>query len=421
MGFNSQDQLIQAITAGQYYRTDWAKTNTGGSVGVAGAVYDTSMWTGFPPQRIHGNILMNSNFDAGTSYWTGAGAGGWAWGVAGTVIHTAGTAGSLSQTPIIPLVSGQMYTIQVTTASIGGVGGVQIGIGGSLTSAITTNVTDSLYYVTNFNGGTDIEIRPASTCTVTVDNLYVIPGSGLAPQFVPYTDLNTQGGMWSGGLQTGRSKHLINMSAQTGVATGALSNWILVDMLGVYPFIDLAALSTSRLLNNSKTLPRYTDGKGVRAFISSSYATLSATAHNIAISYTNSSGVSGRTMPAAVAGTSANLLSRITHSGPAASNYGPFLPLAQGDEGIRSVESIQLSANVAAGKYNLVLCKPIAAIPITTLYLLSERDLLNQIPSLPVIESATTVSGACLSWLCVAGGAIVAGATFYGSCDFVWN
>ncbi len=122
-----------------------------------------------------------------------------------------------------------------------------------------------------------------------------------------------------------------------------------------------------------------------------------------------------------MAGTISCGLSRISHTGAAANNYGPFLPLAQGDEGISSVESFQVSAAISTGKYNLVLCKPLASIPITTLYLLSERDLLNQIPSLPMVESGLSTSGAALAWLIVAGGAIVAGATFWGTADFVWN
>ena len=47
---------------------------------------------------------------------------------------------------------------------------------------------------------------------------------------------------------------------------------------------------------------------------------------------------------------------------------------------------------------------------------MTERDLLNQLPSLPKIDD-----GACLVWLYMAGGATAASTSFYGHTEEVWG
>ena len=55
-------------------------------------------------------------------------------------------------------------------------------------------------------------------------------------------------------------------------------------------------------------------------------------------------------------------------------------------------------------------------IPITTASVYAERDLLNQLPSLPKIED-----GACLTWLLFTGGALAAFSNIYGKVTSVWG
>jgi len=47
---------------------------------------------------------------------------------------------------------------------------------------------------------------------------------------------------------------------------------------------------------------------------------------------------------------------------------------------------------------------------------MTEKDLLNQIPSLPRV-----MDGACLTWLWGAGNATAAATTFAGGAEFVWG
>lgn len=220
-------------------------------------------------------------------------------------------------------------------------------------------------------------------------------------------------GMRHGGDVTPDTKHVLNGSAITAVATGVPAQLMLVDMQGYYPGINMN-VATSQTLVGTPSL-RYTNGEGVRAYMVIT-ATAGATAHNLSMSYTDQSGNTGNTLPVTVSCTASAITPHITHSGTAANNYGPFLPLANGDTGIRSVQSVQLSAASGAGTAALVLAKPLLTIPLTQASVASERDFLNQIPSLPQIPD-----GACLTWLYFAGAATAASTNIYGSLELGWS
>lgn len=210
-----------------------------------------------------------------------------------------------------------------------------------------------------------------------------------------------------GAAVTPDTKHLLNAMAVTpGVVPGVL---MLVDMQGYYPGISLN-VATAQTLTGTPTL-RYANGAGVKAYFVVTTAS-GATAHNIAMSYTDQSGNAGNTMPVTVSCTASAITSHITHSGTAASNYGPFLPLAAGDSGIRSVQTVTISAASGSGAGALVLARPLLTLPLTTSGLAVERDLVNQVPSLPQIQD-----DACLVWLYFAGGTTAANTNFYGTLE----
>lgn len=214
-----------------------------------------------------------------------------------------------------------------------------------------------------------------------------------------------------GAAVTPDTKHLLNAMAVTpGVVPGVL---MLVDMQGYYPGISLNS-ATAQTLVGTPTL-RYANGAGVRAYFVVTSAS-GATAHNIAMSYTDQAGNAGNTLPVTVACTASAITSHITHSGTAANNYGPFLPLAAGDSGIRSVQTVTISAASGSGAGALVLARPLLTLPLTTTGLAVERDLVNQIPSLPQIQD-----DACLTWLYFAGGTTAANTNFYGTLEAAWG
>lgn len=221
-------------------------------------------------------------------------------------------------------------------------------------------------------------------------------------------------GIYHGGNVSTDIKNIINAGAVSAVATAVPGTLMLVDMCLYYPGISMNS-AVAQTLVNTNTLTRYTTGEGLRAYLVIT-ATSGATAHNVALSYTDQGNTAGNTLPVTVACTASAIVPHITHSGTAANNYGPFLPLASGDTGIRSVQTITMSAASGSGTAALVLCKPLLTLPITTLGVYAERDLLNQLPSLPKIQD-----GACLTWLYFPGAATAANTNIFGHIQSVWG
>jgi hypothetical protein len=237
--------------------------------------------------------------------------------------------------------------------------------------------------------------------------------SGTALNFQPLTD-SSQGAWWHGGNVSPDTKHLLNLEMVSAVATAVPSWMLLVDLLGYYPGINMNSATAQTLVNGS-SISRYTNGQGVMAFLEMT-ATSGATAHNIAMSYTNQGGTPGRALGATTACTPSAIVPHLTHSGTAAGNFGPFLPLQSGDFGIRSVQSVTMSAASGAGTAALVLAKPLGKMPLTTVSVAGGRDFLFNMPSLPKIED-----GACLAALIFTGGALAANSNIYGMADIAWG
>lgn len=219
-------------------------------------------------------------------------------------------------------------------------------------------------------------------------------------------------GLPHGGNVSPDTKHILNVSALTGVATGVPAQLMLVDLQGYWPGITNNSLS-AQTLTGTPTL-RYTNGAGCRLFFVQT-AAAGATAQNIALSYSNTTPTSGRSLPVTVAMTASAIVQHIAHSGTAANNYGPFLPLQSGDTGVSNVASVTFSAaNTGTGA--LCLARPLLTLPLTTVSVSAERDLLNQLPSLPRV-----MDGACLVWMYFAGAATGAATNLYGAVELGWG
>lgn len=220
-------------------------------------------------------------------------------------------------------------------------------------------------------------------------------------------------GINNGGNVSTDTKHILNAMAVTAVGTGVPGVLMLVDLQGYWPGISVNS-GTAQTLTGTPTV-RYTNGAGCRLFFVVTTAT-GATAHNIAVSYTDQAGNTGNTLPVTVACTASAIVGHINHSGTAANNYGPFLPLASGDTGVQNVASVTFSAASGSGAGALCLARPLLTLPLTTASVAVERDLVNQLPSMPRV-----VDGACLTWLYFAGAATAASTNFYGAVEFAWG
>ena len=217
-------------------------------------------------------------------------------------------------------------------------------------------------------------------------------------------------GIPHGGNVSTNIKHLLNMNAWSTAATGVPGTLMLVDLQGYWPGISNNTTSAQTLVGTPSL--RYANGAGCRLYWVQT-AVAGATAQNIALSYTDQGSTAGKTLPVTVAMTASGIAGHISHAGVAANNYGPFLPLASGDTGVQNVASVTFSAaNTGTGA--LCLARPLAQITLSVVGLMTEKDLLNQIPSLPQVKD-----GACLVWLYGAGAATAASTTFAGGLEFV--
>lgn len=425
-GFSGSDDLINEITTnGKKWRTTINKVTGITTAYTAGRAYDLSILPGSPDRMSSGEHLINSFAPTNLFNWTANGTGFAA--TANVFAKTAGTATTLTaDSQYINIVAGRFYRVQFTVSAwtssnvfftLGGVTGTNRAATGTFVEIITAANTNGFVLNASVNTG-----------VWSVSNISVVEwgtSSGtITPMFQPAT-ATTCPALYHGGAVSTDLKSLLNAGLMTTAATG-VGQFFLVDILGSYPYLD-ANSSSAQTCYNTNTLPRYTTGAGVRAFMVSggtgyvistaAPTTVGATPHNVAMTYTNSAGTGSRQMPVTVACTISAIQGHITHSGIAASNYFP-LPLAATDAGVRSIQTVQLSAGsgTAATYYHMILYKELAMIPVPAANVYYERDFVNMIPSLENV-----VDGAVLGLIYVAGGATVASTTFLGHVEVAWG
>jgi hypothetical protein len=368
MAIQSQDQLINAFTAGNAYRSDWNKTSLGVTAQVAGQWYDLG--------KGGGNPALDAIVGAGTNLT-------WQQVTDTTTVTaaTAATSGSITTTTFTDTTHGSgLFTVGMALTGTGVAAGTYITALGTGTGAN--------------NGGT-YTINISQTVTSQT-----ITGTATA-NFIQH-----------GGNVSTSVKNIINASAYTAAVTTAPCVLQLVDILAVIPVTSVTTLTAQTILG-TQTLPRYADGKGVRAYLVPSVV-MGAGTPTFQMSYTDSGSVS-RTISSAPSLPVLNTtgpVGSILHTGTAAGKFGPFLPTMN----ILSIQNITLSATMTSGTFVIVLCKPLLTLPITTLGVAAERDLVNQLPSMPRVYD-----GACLNWLMYAGAATPINSSIYGHLDFAWG
>jgi len=108
------------------------------------------------------------------------------------------------------------------------------------------------------------------------------------------------------------------------------------------------------------------------------YTIVGATGTTATVSYTNQAGTSGRTSKAVVFG----------GTGRREATRHIRVPLADGDTGVRSVESVTLAATTGtAGDFGVVIAREITMGTVSVAGVGSMTDLLTQLPSLPEIKT----------------------------------
>lgn len=207
-----------------------------------------------------------------------------------------------------------------------------------------------------------------------------IPFAGVAPTTAAICDNTTAGAM--GQLNSSSNQRIIGIS--TGCNLGC--SYILCDRLSHQGGLD-GTVTTAQTTNlPTAALTRYTNGVGVMAAVEV-YTAAGASAVTMTASYTNQAGTSGQTTIATDFGTSAySSLSRFN-----------ILPYQEGDSGVKSVESLTLSATTGtAGNFGITLFKPLLILGNYSqgTYSYHQDALLNFSGYMPIIQN-----GACLFWL----------------------
>ncbi len=220
------------------------------------------------------------------------------------------------------------------------------------------------------------------------------------------------------------TKHVLSMGA--GVVAAAGAPWFIlpIDLVG-YAKLTTTNVSTTGtktitmtpISNTAANVDRYPNGEGLRMFIAS-YAAMGANAPTMQVTYTNSAGTTGKVTTAGCVSTASATSGTILNSGNAANKYGPFLPLAAGDTGVKDIESVIWGGTAhASGSVFVGLCKPLCMpIPVPATGLYNMVDFVNTLPSMPRLKN-----GANVTFLVFGTGATTAAATVYANFDYGWG
>lgn len=373
-GFASMDDLITEMTTnGKFRRTDWNKLTHAVGTQAAGIWYALFHSTGNPAAGVLGATGTNLAWHPCTDRSTGAILHG---GDVSTdtkhILNASAFSAAATSMPAIFMLVDLLGWYPVTTVTTTG------------DQALINSVTFTA------NAGTDLLTYAGWDIQ-----------SYTAVQFTSTTTLPA-------GLSTSTTYYLRRASSTTATVHTSLAN---VDSNTPVDITDTGT-GTHTL---TMTLGRYEDGKGVQCFVTPSVV-LGAGTPNIQITYVDTGDASSVTPTTLPISNASAPVGQIEYSGTAAGKFGPFVPLAAGDQGMKRATQFNYSATHTSGTTNLVLCRPLLTLPMTTIGVACERDLLNQVPSLPRVYD-----GACLAWLMYAGAATPVSSGFYGHLDFVWG
>lgn len=225
------------------------------------------------------------------------------------------------------------------------------------------------------------------------------------------TTLDGTKGIWHGGDVSPAQKVLHEVLLQTTTAAAVPSTFTLCDYLLFYPQIDMDSVDL-QTMDNTITLPRYTNGDGVRMFLVAQYPYIGGV--YFTVTYTNSDGVTGRSTGLVRANTVGSISSFVHSATNTANSFGAFLPLQSGDRGVRAVESIQFSAP-CGGLGAIVLVYPLTTEYLREITAPAEFSLYKD-----ALEMNQVYDGAYLNFICLPNGSL-AGAPIFGTLKTLWN
>lgn len=212
----------------------------------------------------------------------------------------------------------------------------------------------------------------------------------------------------------GKHRYISRVMLDRSVASTVNTRFTLLDYVMFYPLID-GDDTEIQVLDNTNSLPRYADGKGIRIM---PVCTTPMTGNgDLTITYTNQDGVAGRVSTCQLVGTFTVTGVCITAGVGTGANTAltPFFPLQGNDTGVRSIQQVQLTSAVG-GFFCLALVKPLLELTSPDLQTASELVLPFQRGG----NAPKLYEGAYLNFI---ANPVTASAPvpFFGSIETVWN
>jgi hypothetical protein len=239
-----------------------------------------------------------------------------------------------------------------------------------------------------------------------------------APQYYASTPLkatvlsySSDKGIYHGSDVSPATKYLKLTTCGTATSTATPLPMILLDYLMFYPFCD-DGTTDEQFMDNTNALTRYTDGEGVQVMAISQGARTGG--QYFYFTYTNQDGVGGRISKTVRENSATANGSTVTTNLAFPGACGAFIPLQDGDTGVRSIESVKM-LDVDVGLFALVLVKPLAYTCIREITAPNETNYFTQKMVLPEIKP-----DAYLNWLVQPVGSI-SGAAIRGDLQVIWN
>ena len=231
----------------------------------------------------------------------------------------------------------------------------------------------------------------------------------------------SEGAIAIGDQTSPATKHILTLGASVVAAAGAPWFVLPIDLVGYAKLTTTNVTTTGTktitmtpISNTAANVDRYANGEGLRLFIGA-YSAMGANAPTMQVTYTNSAGTNGKVTTSGCVSTASATSGTILNSGNAANKYGPFLPLAAGDTGVKDIESVIWGGTAhASGSVFVGLCKPLCMpIPVPATGLYNIMDFVNTVPSMPRLKN-----GANITFLVFGTGATTAAATVYANFDY---
>ena len=379
-GFTSLDDLISEMTVnGKFNRSDWNKLTHAVGAQAAGTWYALPHATGNPAAMTLGAVGTNLAFHNANDRLTGSMRhGGDVAPDIKSILNASAFSAAATSMPAILMLVDMLGWYPVTTTTTTG--------NQALVNSKTFTATAAAPSVLTIAAGWDIQ------------------------QGTPLR-LTNSGGALPTGLSTNTTYYWNRTGATTGNFATSLAN---LDAATYVATSDTGTGTHTATVYLGDRAPSH--GAGVQAFLTPSVA-LGAGTPNIQLTYTNQAGVGSRATPTTLPISNATApIGQIEYSGTGAGKFGPFVPLQGSDSGIQKVDQFSYNVTHTSGTTNIVLARPLLTLPMTTIGVAAERDLLNQMPSLPRV-----FDGACLTWLMYAGAATPVASAFYGHLDTAWG